>query len=404
MLAYESKWLHTVAVKGRAAVATVVFCILSSSAYIIGRCIHMRAEHGSNACCFASESVPFLNGARAILRGVDPYGYEVTRENDILYNNRPFTNNLGTVQLAYPLFAVLPFAPIGVLGFPAASRVMFAAFCFIPLLCVGWIRGRWDQTTLLLGLLALASYPIAYDVYGVQPTLIFFALAVLATRLFISERFIWAALAAAFALGKPHIAIPLLLPAIIYALAKCREFIFWLCGFLGIAVAGSLAVRPDWIESWLTAIRAYADYSPRPLLLSLFDPVLWPLVILVTAIVGLLLAVAARNRGTIFQASVSAIFFYPLIPYRPYNAAVLLVPLVWLADHREELDIMKIAVWTLCGSTAFGAALQLTASWKTGFALPIVALDVVFIMISGALFRILWRYVGLAKTSPIVST
>src|ERR1019366_10180400 len=123
--------------------------------------------------------------------------------------------------------------------------------------------GRWDRTTVLYCALTFSSYPVIYGLQARQPTLLFFGLAVGSFALLRSGRLIPAAMLAALSAGKPQIALPVLLPMLIWTLARWHErkrfAIAFATSLLALLVISSI-VSPGWMPEWLDSLRDYSQY------------------------------------------------------------------------------------------------------------------------------------------------
>jgi len=371
-------------------ICVCLFCLGSSLAYVVGRGERMRAETGGR-CCFTSEGYVLWNGLRSIATGVDPYSGEVSLQNEIyLYGSSAGPRGLEPQRFAYPMYTVLPLLPIGWLGFQAASRVLLVVFGVLLAYWVGWLRGRWDRRTLLYTILIFATYPVLYDFVSLQPTVLALALVIAGLALLRSRQFAWAAVAVAVSMIKPQIAFPVLLPILVAAVGSkdYRRFIAWLAaaGVTLALLAGML--RHGWIAAWLSAARDYARYSPHSMASGWFGSAA-PAISGIVALSLIAVLWITRHSDLLFRASLSMVVLYPLLPYRSYNAAVFMVPVIWLADnaarvkangglHELALGFTRVAVAALWVFTAVGAALLWSASWQVGFMLPILGLHVLF--------------------------
>lgn len=370
-------------------VAVCLFCLISTAGYVVGRSVRMRAE--GVRCCFAIEGYPFWNATRAIVHGLDPYSESSTAQNDVaFYGGLSHALGFEPQAFAYPMYAALPLLPLGWLSFSVASAVLLVLFALLLGLCVGWLRGRWDARTLIATALIFCSYPVLYDFVSLQPTILFVGLAIAALALFRAGRLVGAGAMAAIALGKPQIAVPILLPLLIVTAAQWRErrrFAISLTAFLAGLVLVATILQPNWVQEWIRAARAYAAYSPPSLMISWFGRmgIGASLVLFLFAVMVLW---RHRRSDLLFQVAISTILLYPLMPYRTYNATLLCVALVWLADnedgirasgsmHQIVLAIVRVAVVAVWLFTAAGAVLlRVPRWWQIGLVLPVEGLRV----------------------------
>ena len=115
------------------------------------------------------------NTSRAILSHEDPYGLEVA-ERDQLFSYGANAKSLGLAndrQLAYPLPALFPVLPLGLLEFRLADKLALFLMTVLITASIGWLRGIWDGATILYCILAFGSYPIIVALQMRQPTLLF---------------------------------------------------------------------------------------------------------------------------------------------------------------------------------------------------------------------------------------
>jgi hypothetical protein len=280
------------------------------------------------------------SASRAIMQGVNPYGPEVTEQNQIMYFGAT-AKALGSKtewRFPYPIYATFPLFLLGSLDFRAANEIVFWMFATLTVLSVGWLRGKWDRTTVLYCGLAFSTFLVIYPLQVRQPTVLFFGFAVAGYALLRSGRLVSAGALAALSAGKPHVALAILLPMLIWTLSRWHErkrFAISFAAFLlGLVTTASIA-SPGWIPEWFATLPRYARYVRAPLLTLFFGveigPVLSGLVFLcLIAILWL-----HRESDLLFQMSVSVAIFTLLIPYDPYNLIVLLIPAVWIEDNAD---------------------------------------------------------------------
>src|SRR5580698_2990742 len=95
------------------------------------------------------EFYPFWNASRTVLHHGNPYSNEVTVENQIAAYGGP-SRSVGLEneqRFAYPVSALLPLLPLGLISFPIANTIVFFLFVAATILAVGWLRRTWDRTT-----------------------------------------------------------------------------------------------------------------------------------------------------------------------------------------------------------------------------------------------------------------
>ena len=374
-----------------------LLCLTSSFAYVVGRGQRMTAETGH--CCLASEGYVFWNAARATVNGEDPYSDEITRENNIFYygsldNARKYEPQ----RFAYPLFAVLPAVPFGWLSFQGASRILILLFAVLAGVWAGWLRGLWNTRTLLYTGFIFASYPVFYDVVSLQPTLLFLAAAIAGLALLRCHHELLAAALLAFAMSKPQIVAPILLPFVVEAIEseQYRRFVALVIAAEATLVLLAATLQRRWIAEWISATRDYATYSPKPMAYGWFGPAA-PVISAFVFLALLAILWLCRRSDPLFRVGLSVVALYSLLPYRSYNAAVFIIPIIWLADnadrvraggalHELALGFTRVAVVALWVMTAVGAALLWSSLWKIGFMLPVLALHILFFSLCAVMF------------------
>ena len=283
---------------------------------------------------------PLWNASRSVLHHVDPYSPEVTEQNEIAAYGVT-AKVLGTPvrqRFAYPVYATFPVLPLGLLDSRTATRV---ALCFlVPFvaLLVGWLRAAWDGKTALYTILTFASYPTIFALQECHPTLLFFGLAVGAFALLRSERLVLAGMVAALAMGKPHVAFPILLPMVIWTFARWharKRFVISLVAFSSVLLCLSSMLVPGWTLEWLAAVRAYSHYIYPSFVVLSFGQKFGSIVSAVL-LVGLTTVLwLDREQDLLFQAAICAPVTYLITPYVNYNAILLIIPAVWIADNTD---------------------------------------------------------------------
>lgn len=316
------------------------------------------------------------NTGRAILQHENPYGSAVS-ERDQLVSYGATAKSLGIAndrRLAYPVQGTFPLLALSLLDFRVADRIALGLFVAIVPLSIGWLRGKWDGTTALYSLLAFACYPVIIALQMRQPTLLFFGLIVASFALLRSDRLIPSAMLAALAAGKPQIALPLLLPMMIWTLVKWRErkrFALAFAASFLVLVSISTVIVPGWTAEWLSSLHEYSRYVHPSIVVSFFGKEVG-LAISVALLLGLSCALfLCRECDLSFQSAISVAIFSLVIQGEIYNAAILIVPAVWVADnvHRIRdggtinqltLVVLKVAFIELWLGNAVGALLLRT--------------------------------------------
>ena len=182
------------------------------------------------------EFYPFWNASRTILHRGNPYSNNVTVENQIAaYGGSSKSVGVENEQrFAYPVSALIPLLPLGMVSFPIANAIVFFLFVSITVLAVGWLRRAWTRTTAFYCLLTFSAYPIIYDLRSRQPTLLFFGLAVAGLALCRSGKLAAGAVMAALSVGKPQLGLSVIL--VVLDLVDCT-----------LARAKAVCARPSWL-------------------------------------------------------------------------------------------------------------------------------------------------------------
>ena len=282
------------------------------------------------------------NASRAVLHGVDPYSDEIARQNQIeeYGTTAVAVGEQCDYRLVYPIQATFPVLPLAWLDFRFADKIALILMTAVVALSIGWFRGLWDGTTLLYALLAFASYPVIVALQMHQPTLLFFGLMLGSFALLRSRHLILAGCVAALACGKPQIALPVLLPMLIWSLAEWRQrkrfAIALVATVLGLFLL-SCVISPGWVPRWLDSLHGYSQYVHPSLVVGFLGAKAG---LVVSGMLALGLAAALwlnRDRDLAFQIALSTAVFSLLIQGEFYNMAILLVPAVWVADNVKRL-------------------------------------------------------------------
>ncbi len=336
------------------------------------------------------------NASRAILRQADPYGPEVTLQNQIAVYGTT-AKALGMKidrRLIYPIQATFPLLPLGWLEFHVADKIALCLMATLVALSIGWLRGAWDRTTILYVFLAFSSYPVIVALQMRQPTLLFFGLILGSFALLRSRHLIWAGFLAALACSKPQIAFPVLVPMMVWALAKWHERKRFLIALAAselafLSLGGILS--PGWISEWLSALRDYPTYVHSSVAVFLFGN-RGGLFVSGILFIGLAAVLWRHHDHDLsFLAAVSAAVFMVVIQREIYNLVILVVPAVWVADHAQQirasgpanqlvLAIVRVAFLEFWLAAALGGVLMNTtplgqsiAWWfSTNMAVPVL--------------------------------
>jgi hypothetical protein len=290
-----------------------------------------------------ADMYPLWNGTDAILHGLNPYSVKVTEQNDfgVYGTTAKAAGDKKGQQFAYPVYAALPVMPLELVNFRVANQIAFWLFIALVPLSVGWLRERWDWTTVVIGALSLATYPVIFAIQSRQPTIVFFGLAVGSFALLCSGQTIPAGMLAALSTGKPHIALPVLLPMLIWTSVRWKQqkrFVISLALSLMGLLALSSAATPGWREEWIAALRHYAQYGRGPLVILFFGNKIGAAILVLLLLILIVGLWRRRESDLLFQVALSVAIFQLVIPYEPYNAIMLLIPAVWVADNAHVIS------------------------------------------------------------------
>jgi hypothetical protein len=322
--------------KGRTAILAILALVVCwyFATYFLAT-VGVRLQH--------SDFYPLWNGGSAILHGENPYGNEVTVQNQIAAygTTAEAIGEKNEQRFAYPVYATFPILPLALLSFPPANRIAFFLIAALVVLSVGWIRGKWDATTALYAILAFASYPLVFALQIRQPTLLFFGFAVASFALLQSGRLLSAGVVAAISTGKPQLAFGFILPMLIWTLADWhgrKQFVLSF-GAAMVALLGlSEVVSPHWIPRWVASMQAYARYhqSPSTIIYILGDKV--GVGVSSLLLLGLMASLwLRRGSSLLFKVSLSTVIIYLLLPQQAYGAIILLIPTIWVVDQAAAI-------------------------------------------------------------------
>lgn len=207
-------------------------------------------------------------GARALLRGQNPYSPEVTRDIQRGMYGRLARADEDQVAFAYPLYAAFLAAPFAGLPYAAAQAMWMA------LLVMGVVAGLVALTVVnrlvlsppVMALVLLGTlffYPSVRGIFLGQYALVSFALVALASLAIATEHQTRAGFLLAVSASKPQPVI-LLLPVILFwAWVNGKRGVVWsaLSG-LAVLMVSSFVLVPSWLGDFLNGLRNYAQYAP----------------------------------------------------------------------------------------------------------------------------------------------
>lgn len=292
-----------------------------------------------------------------------------------VYGSSAGTGQVNQQRFAYPAYFVFLFLPLAVLPFALAHMValfgavaltilslrLWALYCDLP-----------NRPVLIALLVTFSAYPVVLGLQLCQPSLLIAGLLAVVVYWARSDRLLLAGILAGLCLSKPHVAIGVLLPLSVWAVARWRQrkrfLLAFGCSSAALLVASELLL-PAWIGPWLATVRAYSHYAgSKPLLMDLL-----PQRLVVPAIALLLCAVIVvnwrwRESDFLFAMSFSIAVFQLLFPFLIYNEIVLLPAALWLLKNSPRINaagqmytLLSYGTWIVLAA-GFMASLGLSAS------------------------------------------
>ena len=328
------------------------------------------------------------NASRAMLRHIDPYSDRVTEQNQqaAFGGTAQSLHEHDERRFAYPVYAAFPFIPLALMDFDTANNIAFWVFALLAALSVGWLRGTWDRDTAVYCILFFASYPLILALQVRQPTILFLALGIAGFHLLSRGQPVSAGLAAALSTGKPQVALPIVLPMLIWACARwrqCKSFVLSFIAGCAVLVSVSSITTPPWIAEWMAALRSYIHYGAPSLVNNYFGDRMGFLISAMIALVLTLVLWLSRNSDLLFLSAISVVVWQFLLPVFMYSQVILLIPAVWVARDAAliksrgdmsqlTLAVVRIAFIEFWLATAIGAILLHTntagkaIAWQIG--------------------------------------
>src|ERR1700749_2354348 len=94
---------------------------------------------------FANDYFQVWNASKAILKHRDPYGPEITEQNQIsTYGTTAAAVGDANIQVfPYPVQTAFPFLPLSLVAFRTADAIVLWALVILVALSVGWLRRTW---------------------------------------------------------------------------------------------------------------------------------------------------------------------------------------------------------------------------------------------------------------------
>jgi MFS family permease len=217
-----------------------------------------------------------------------------------------------------------------------------------------------------LMIFTLSSYPVLEGLYAEQLGLIVGFLLAASAAAFVAGKFVLSGSLLALTLIKPQmmilIAAYLLLQSCVRGKGRWR-FLAGFCFIAGALMACSFMIGPHWIPEWLRAIRRYPHYSPAPLAVHVFGPVVGPIlgpVVVATLLVGALVLVWRTRRAepgsrefSLTMSLLLAVTVVTLLFGQAVYDHVILLPAVMMVLYSWREFASRPAFRIILGVTAF---------------------------------------------------
>lgn len=222
-----------------------------------------------------SDLYPRWLGARELLmHGRDPYSAEVTREIQAGYYGRPLDparphDPKDEQGFAYPAYVVFLLAPTVTLPFAIVQTgfrwLLFGLTVASVLL---WLRTlRWKpspDTTAIIVLLTLGSFPVLQGIKLQQLSLLVAGLIAAGALLLAEGHLFWAGVLLALATIKPQLALPISAWFLLWAFGdwtRRRRFWWGFAGTMAALAGGAEFLLPGWPGRFREAVAAYRGYN-----------------------------------------------------------------------------------------------------------------------------------------------
>jgi hypothetical protein len=338
-----------------------------------------------------SDLYPRWLGARELLlHHRDPYSPELEREIQSGYYGRPLDparagDPKDRQGFAYPVYVVFLIAPA--IGFPFATvqevfrwLLVIVTAATVPL----WLRAfRWLPTpvvTAILIILTLGFFPVVQGLKLQQLTLAVSGFIAGCVVLLVSGHLLLAGILLALATIKPQLVLPLVLWLVLWACSEWRQrrnFLLGFCGTMTLLLAGAHWVLPGWFGSFRAALRAYREYTGRPVsvLATVTTPTLGAIFTVLVIVVAAVVCWRARHQTAdspafVFVSSLVLAVTVVVIPMTAlYNQALLLpgvLFLIWNVKIFKTKDVFT-------RSAGIAAVLVFFWPWLAAFVLTIAS-------------------------------
>lgn len=319
------------------------------------------AQHLAGEYAFGDDFYPiWLTSKRSLSGRSDPYSQEATKEIQTGLFGRPLEGQFPTDPppdyrtFAYPAYVDLllwpaaegPFAVIRI-AWVALLAALVAASVILWTQALGWTPSRICLSVTLL--LALCNYPVLEGLYAGQPGLLVGFLLAASFLSLVRGRMLFAGFLTALTTIKPQMTLLAILYLLIWSVHDWRRrkrFIISFCATMMLLTGASLAVWPNWIESWKDVVLGYHRYATPPLALDLlgwnpgaYSNIVLILITLVATFVFSWRYGSATADSYEFWLTVSILLALTAITVLPGHAVydhVILLPGILLIACRKE--------------------------------------------------------------------
>ena len=332
----------------------------------IPRALAIRHSQGlGNGYSFGNDFYQVWLSSRALLRErLDPYSPEMTRRIQVELYGRPLDSRSGDPldlrAFPYPLYTDLLFWPLAAIPFAIARIIVVCILAALTLAAVRlWLRvldwqldWKWIAA---ISLLTLSSYPALEGLFAGQLGLLVAFLLAGSIAALQTERFLFSGFLAALTTIKPQVTVLVILYLLLWAFNQWsmrKQFFIGFFSALALMVAVSLAVQPNWIQSWVSTVLAYRHYTQPPLVTEVLVSRLGPrlsgtasLLVSALSIIAALIVIW-RNRAAAFGSfaysmTLSLLLVITAVVLLPgqavYDHLVLLPGLLLMARNRDQL-------------------------------------------------------------------
>jgi hypothetical protein len=209
---------------------------------------------------------PTWYAVQSVTHGRDPYSAQATREiQQGMLGDLAAIPQKNEQRFAYPLFAVLPAMPLGLVNFRLAQQLCLWGAIVLAAV-TAWLWAQWVgcKFNIVLCAAVLAAPPVTLGIRLRQPTLLYLFLLALIAYLFKREKYWLAGVMGALASAKPQLAIFLLGPLAILTLVEWKKRKGFIIGYtiaLLTLVGSAFALQPGWFDQWLGTLKAYSNYG-----------------------------------------------------------------------------------------------------------------------------------------------